>query len=308
MKVAVTGGTGLVGSRLVERLQQQGHQVLLLVRNPERARQLFPSSKFANLEIITYTPKAGGEWQRSLDGCDGVVNLAGEPLFGARWTAESKREILESRQLGTQRLVEAIAQAQRKPQVLVSTSAIGHYGTSETATFDETSAPGADFLAGVCKAWEAEAQKVTESGVRLVILRMGIVLAPGGALAQMVPPFKLGVGGPIGSGRQWFSWVHREDAVSLILYALTNSKVSGVLNATAPEPVRMVELCDALGKAVNRPSWLPVPNFALELLLGDAAQIVLEGQRVLPKQTQAVGFQYQYPEINGALQQVVSQL
>ncbi len=308
MKVAVTGATGLVGTRLVERLKQEGHVIVVLTRDAERAQRLFPSSAFPTLEVVAYQPKQAGDWQRAVEGCDGVVNLAGEPLFGGRWTPARKQEILESRQLGTRTVVQAIAQAQQRPQVLVSTSAIGYYGTSETASFDETSPAGHDFLAKVCQTWEAEAQTVKAFGVRLVILRMGIVLAPGGALAQMLPPFRLGVGGPIGSGRQWFSWVHRDDAVDLILYALTQSSVSGVLNATAPEPVRMAELCNALGKAVNRPSWLPVPGFALEVLLGDAAQVILEGQRVLPQQTRAAGFQFQYPEVAPALQQVVGQL
>lgn len=308
MKVAVTGATGLVGTRLVERLKQEGHVIVVLTRDAERAQRLFPSSAFPTLEVVAYQPKQAGDWQRAVEGCDGVVNLAGEPLFGGRWTPARKQEILESRQLGTRTVVQAIAQAQQRPQVLVSTSAIGYYGTSETASFDETSPAGHDFLAKVCQTWEAEAQTVKAFGVRLVILRMGIVLAPGGALAQMLPPFRLGVGGPIGSGRQWFSWVHRDDAVDLILYALTQPSVSGVLNATAPEPVRMAELCNALGKAVNRPSWLPVPGFALEVLLGDAAQVILEGQRVLPQQTRAAGFQFQYPEVAPALQQVVGQL
>jgi uncharacterized protein (TIGR01777 family) len=202
--------------------------------------------------------------------------------------------------------VEAIIQAEPKPQVLVNASAIGYYGTSETATFDETSAAGDDFLAHVCQEWESEARKVTEAGVRLVIFRIGIVLGMGGAIAKMLPPFKLFAGGPIGTGRQWFSWIHQEDLVSLIIRALTQPDMEGVYNATAPNPVRMGEFCATMGQVLNRPSWLPVPGFALEVLLGDGAKVVLEGQQVLPKRTQSTGFQYQYPTVQQALKQVLS--
>ncbi|HEY9627107.1 MAG TPA: TIGR01777 family oxidoreductase [Coleofasciculaceae cyanobacterium] len=306
MKVAVTGATGFVGSRLVERLQQAGHTVLVLSRDADRARRMFPSATFPNVEILGYSPLQSGDWQQQISGCDGVVNLAGAPIAESRWTPERKREILESRTLGTQKIVEAIAQANPKPSVLVNSSAIGYYGTSETATFDETSAPGADFLAQVCQEWEAAAEKVKDSGTRLVILRTGIVLGLGGAIAKMLVPFRLFAGGPIGTGRQWFSWIHREDLVNLILAALTQPEMNGVFNATAPNPVRMAELCQTMGQLLNRPSWLPVPDFAMEALLGEAAKVVLEGQEVLPKQTQAAGFQYQYPRVKQALEEVLS--
>lgn len=201
MKVAITGATGFVGSRLVERLHKEGHQVLVLTRNPSAAQKVFPNSAFPNLEIIGYTPTESGSWQQALAGCDGVVNLAGEPIAEGRWTPERKQEILNSRKLGTQKIVEAIAKANPKPSVLVNASAIGYYGTSETATFDETSPSGDDFLAQVCQAWEAEAQKVKATGTRLVIMRLGIVLGMGGAIAKMVTPFKLYTGGPISTLR-----------------------------------------------------------------------------------------------------------
>ncbi|HEY9896687.1 MAG TPA: TIGR01777 family oxidoreductase [Candidatus Sericytochromatia bacterium] len=305
MKVAVTGATGFVGSRLIERLQADGHTVVALTRNPERALQMFPAAVFPQVEAVGYTPTKIGDWQQSLSGCDGVVNLAGEPIAESRWTPERKQMILNSRKLGTQTLVAAIAQATPKPSVLVNASAIGYYGTSETATFDETSAPGADFLAQVCQEWEAAAQMVEQDGVRLVILRIGIVLGDGGALAKMIPSFKLFAGGPIGTGKQWFSWIHREDLVSLILQALTNTNISGIYNATAPNPVSMAEFANTLGSLLKRPSWLPVPSFALEALLGDGAKVVLEGQQVLPKRTQATGFQYQYPTVTQAVTEIL---
>lgn len=306
MRVAVTGATGFVGSRLVEKLQEGDHQILVLTRNPERAKRVFPATAFPKLEIQAYSPLESGEWQQKISGCDGVVNLAGAPIAESRWTPERKQEILDSRKIGTEKIVEAIAQADSKPSVLVNSSAIGYYGVSETKTFEETSASGNDFLAQVCQAWEAEAEKVKNSGTRLVILRTGIVLGMGGALAKMLPPFRMFAGGPIGSGRQWFSWIHREDLVNLILAALTRPDMEGVFNATAPNPVRMSEFCRTMGEIIHRPSWLPVPNFALELLLGDAAQVVLEGQQVLPKRTQAYNFGYQYPTVKQALEEILS--
>ncbi len=305
MKVAITGATGFVGSRLVERLHKQGHRILVLTRNTSSAQKVFPAGAFPNVEIVAYTPTISGSWQDALAGCDGVVNLAGEPIAEERWTPEQKQKILNSRQLGTQKIVEAIAKANPKPSVLVNASAIGYYGTSETAIFDETSSSGRDFLAQVCQAWEAEAQKVKDAGVRLVILRLGIVLGNGGALGKMITPFKLFAGGPLGSGRQWFSWIHLDDLVNLILQALTNPDMAGVYNATAPNPVRMAGLSQTLGQVMQRPSWLPVPGFALEALLGDGAMVVLEGQQVMPKRTLEAGFEYEYPNLQPALSQIM---
>ncbi|MEH2301923.1 MAG: TIGR01777 family oxidoreductase [Nostoc sp.] len=306
MKVAITGATGFVGSRLVQRLHAKGDKIVVLARNTAFAQKVFPSEAFPNLEIVAYTPNASGSWQSVIASCDGIVNLAGEPIAEGRWTAERKQEILNSRKLGTQKLVEAIANANPKPTVLVNASAIGYYGTSESATFDETSLSGNDFLAQVCQAWETEARKVKDAGVRLVILRLGIVLGNGGALGKMIPPFKLFAGGPIGSGRQWFSWIHVDDLVNLILQALTKPEIEGVYNATAPNPVRMADLSQTLGRVMNRPSWLPVPAFAIEALLGDGAIVVLEGQQVLAKRTEETGFEYKYPNLQSALTQILT--
>jgi uncharacterized protein (TIGR01777 family) len=306
MKVAVTGATGFVGQRLIERLQANGHAIVALVRSPDKAAKLFPKSQFPNLERVTYQSQVSGAWQQALSGCDGVVNLAGEPLVGERWTPKRKQAIIDSRVIGTQKIVEGIAAATLKPTVLVNASAIGYYGTSETAVFDESSPPGQDFLAEVCQAWEKSAQTVTATDTRLVIFRLGIVLGRGGALAKMLPPFQLFAGGPLGTGQQWFSWVHQDDLVNFILEALTDTSKSGVYNATAPHPVRMKELCDTLARVLHRPSWLPVPNFALELLLGEAAELVLKGQNVQPQKTQSAGFQYQYSTLEAALQQILA--
>jgi uncharacterized protein (TIGR01777 family) len=231
-----------------------------------------------------------------------VVNLAGAAIGEGRWTAERKQEIINSRKIGTQKLVEAIAKAEQKPSVLVNASAVGYYGTSETATFEENSPPGNDFLSEVCIAWEAEAQKVKDLGVRLAILRLGVVLGMGGAIAKMLPIFKLFAGGTIGTGKQWFSWVEVDDLVNLIVAVLKRPDMQGVYNATAPNPVRMADFCHALGDVLHRPSWLPVPAFALELLMGDAAMVVLQGQQVLPKRSLESGFVYKYPNLKPALE------
>jgi uncharacterized protein len=306
MKIAISGATGFVGSRLVERLHTEGHRILVLTRNPTFAQKVFPSPAFPNLEIIAYTPTVSGTWQDAIAGCNGVVNLAGEPIAEGRWTPERKQEILNTRKLGTQKIVEAIAKANPRPSILVNTSAIGYYGTSETASFNEDSASGNDFLSQVCQEWEQEASKVKDTNVRLVILRFGIVLGNGGALGKMITPFKLFAGGPIGSGQQWFSWIHLDDIVGLIIQSLTKSTMEGVYNATAPQPVRMNDLSTTMGNVMNRPSWLPVPGFAIEAILGDGAKVVLEGQKVLPKRTLESGFEYQYPNLQSALTQILT--
>ena len=301
MKIAIVGATGFVGSRLVEQLLAQGDSVTILTRNPGKATSRFPKA-----EVVGYNPLKSGTWQQSISGCDAVVNLAGEPIAEKRWTPAQKKAILESRQLGTQKIVEAINQAEVKPQVLVSASAIGYYGTSETAKFDENSPAGADFLAEVCTAWETAAQAVTTSGTRLVILRLGIVLGEnGGALGKMLAPFGAFVGGPIGSGKQWFSWIHRDDVVKLIISAIVNPKIQGVYNATAPTPVTMQDFAQTLGAVMSRPSWLPVPDFALEALLGEGAIVVLQGQQVVPVKTLAEGFNYAYPTLKPALASIL---
>ncbi|WP_159790983.1 thylakoid membrane protein ThyD [Sodalinema gerasimenkoae] len=308
MKVAITGATGFVGQALVRHLAENGSSVVVLTRNPQRARRLFPESAFPKLEVVAYNPCESGAWQASISGCTGVVNLAGAPIADHRWTADYKREIMESRTRTTEKLVEAIAAAPERPQVLLNASAVGYYGTSETETFDETSGSGEDYLAQVCQAWEAAAQAVTVTGTRLVIARFGIILGrDGGALAKMLTPFQLFAGGPIGSGKQWVSWVHREDVVRFIAQALSNPEFSGVYNATAPNPVRMQTLCQVLGEVMSRPSWLPVPEFALELLLGEGAMVVLDGQQVLPKQTLAAGFDYHFPTVKPALENVLAE-
>ncbi|AFZ44631.1 protein of unknown function DUF1731 [Halothece sp. PCC 7418] len=305
MKIAITGGTGFVGTRLVQKLANLGHSLLVFTRNQQRGERIFPKKVFPKVEIVQYDPMQGGAWQEKIADSEAVVNLAGAGIADEPWTPERKQEILDSRIKTTQYIVEAMPKAETKPTVLVNASAVGYYGTSETATFDESSNSGDDFLASVCQKWEAAAKEVETTDTRLVILRFGIVLGEGGALGKMLTPFRLFAGGPLGTGQQWFSWIHIDDLVNLIETAINSPDYQGIYNATAPNPVRMSELCENLGEVMKRPSWLPVPELALKLLLGEAAQAVLEGQKVLPKRTQEQGFTYQYPRVKPALADIV---
>ncbi len=305
MRVVVAGATGFIGVRLVEQLHSLGHQAIVLARDPQKATRQFSKTLFPKVEVVGYTPIVAGGWDRVFSDCDGVVNLAGTPIFGQSWSQARKLEILQSRQLTTRQIVEAIKSASPKPQVLVNASAVGFYGTDLTKEFDESSFEGNDFLAGVCKAWEAEADVASSLGVRVVKMRNGLVFGPGGFLGQILPIFKLGAGGKIGSGKQWLSWIHRDDLVNLIILALTNSEIAGVVNGTAPNPVTNEEFTKVLAKALNRPALLPVPAFALQTLLGEASILALEGQKVLPKKAEMSQFQFQYPTIDLALAQIV---
>lgn len=304
MKIVLTGATGFVGVKLVERLHALGNRIIVLARNSQKANQQFPHESFPNVEVISYTPFELGDWMKVISGSDAVINLAGEPLAGVRWTDKRKQEIRDSRILTTKVLVEAIAQADVKPQVLISGSAIGYYGTSLDKSFDEYSNAGDDFLANVCKEWEAAADVVTGLGVRLVKLRTGIVLGMGGAIGKMLPIFQVGGGGKIGTGKQWFSWIHRDDLVELIIYAVNNAQITGALNATAPKAVTNEDFTVAFAKAIKRPAFLPVPAAALILVFGEGATVLLEGQKVVPHKAEINKFTFQYPNIHKALGQI----
>ena len=304
MKIVLTGATGFVGVKLVERLHALGNHIVVLARNFPKASRQFPQESFPNVELISYTPFELGDWAKVISGSDAVINLAGEPLAGVRWTDKRKQEIRDSRILTTKVLVEAIAQADVKPQVLISGSAIGYYGTSLDKSFDEYSNAGDDFLANVCKDWEAAADVVTSLGVRLVKLRTGIVLGMGGAIAKMLPIFQVGGGGKIGTGKQWFSWIHRDDLAELIIYAVNNAQITGALNATAPKAVTNEDFTVAFAKAIKRPAFLPVPAAALILVFGEGATVLLDGQRVVPHKAEINKFTFQYPDIDAALGQI----
>ncbi len=296
MKFAIAGGTGFIGSALCDRLVELGHSLVLISSRPAPA-QLPP-----NREWVTWSPGQPGPWEQAVDGTDAVINLAGEPIPAKRWTAAQKEKIRSSRINTTRALVVAMGKAKKKPGLLINSSAIGYYGPRGDEDIVEETEPGNDFVSQVCVEWEEEAQKAESFGVRVVYLRTGIVLGKGGgALAKMVLPFKLFAGGPIGSGRQWVSWIQLEDEVGLIVHLLQKEEASGAVNATAPDPVTMKVLCQTLGQVLNRPSWAPVPAFALRVLMGEMADVVVTGQRVLPAKAQQLGYTFKYSDLTEAL-------
>ncbi|XP_030516488.1 epimerase family protein SDR39U1 homolog, chloroplastic isoform X2 [Rhodamnia argentea] len=301
MIVSITGATGFIGRRLVQRLRADNHTVQVLTRSRSRAELIFPVKDYPGL-IVVEEPK----WKNCIQMSKAVVNLAGMPI-STRWSSEIKKEIKDSRIRVTSKVVDYInaSPEENRPTVLVSATAAGYYGTSETQVFDERSPSGNDYLAEVCRIWEATALKVNKD-VRVALIRIGVVLGKdGGALAKMVPLFMMFAGGPLGSGRQWFSWIHVDDLVNLIYEALINPSYKGVINGTAPNPVRLAELCGQLGEVLGRPSWLPVPEFALKAVLGEGACVVLDGQKVVPARAKELGFPFKYPYVKDALKAIL---
>jgi uncharacterized protein len=306
MRVFLTGGTGLVGSRLVKKLRERGDQVVILSRRPDMAKQLLG----ADSTIVSGDPVQAGPWMDAVNECDAVVHLAGEGIFAHRWNAAFKELLLSSRVKSTNNIVAALSKQPRtasgQPKVLVNASAIGYYGPHGEEELTEESAAGHDFLAKVCVDWEKAAEAATAHGVRVVLVRIGIVLdANGGALKKMLPPFKMFVGGPIGSGTQYMSWIHHADLCGLILFALDHAEVSGPLNGTAPHPVVNSVFSRDLGKVLGRPSFVMTPKFMLRVLLGESGQIVTEGQRVLPRKALSAGYRFQFAELEPALRDVL---
>ncbi len=296
MRVLVTGATGFVGRRLCEVLHQEGHEVTALSRDPASARRKVPALQNA----FAWDPETGPPPPEVFAAVAAVVNLAGESVVG-RWTESKQQAIRNSRVVGTRHLVRGIAAASTRPRALISASAIGFYGDRGDEELTEESAPGQDFLARTCQEWEQEAQRAADLGVRVVTPRIGIVLGPGGgALDAMLLPFKLGAGGPLGSGRQWWSWVHRDDLIKLISFAL-DSNCEGALNATAPHPVRQKDFAKVLGRVLHRPAFLPAPAFALKIVLGGFSTELLSSKRVHPRKTQDAGFLFRFPELYDAL-------
>jgi uncharacterized protein len=303
MRVFVTGGTGLIGSRLVRQLLKRGDQAVVLSRRPDAAAKLFGPS----CTVVSGDPTQTGAWMDAVADCDAVINLAGENVFGRRWNAEVKALLHDSRVRATQNVVEALRRrSDGRPRTLVNASAIGYYGPHGDEELTEDSPPGDDFLARICIDWEKAARAVESAGVRCVPVRVGVVLdKEGGALAKLLTPFKLGAGGPVGSGKQWMSWIHHEDMTGLFLLALDNAAATGPLNGTAPGPVTNRDFGRALGRALHRPAFMPMPGFALRLLVGAAAEVILTGQRVLPRRAQQLGYAFKYPTVDAALQEIV---
>jgi uncharacterized protein (TIGR01777 family) len=303
MKVIVTGATGFLGRALVAELLARGHAVAALTRSVEKGRKRLD----ARVEILEWDPPRVGPWADTFLSSDGVVNLAGEPIVNKRWTREQKERILSSRADATRAVVEAIKQADPRPKVLVNQSAIGYYGSQGDTILTESSPPGNDFPAFVVEQWEATARPVEGAGVRLVILRTGIVLGKdGGALPPMALPFRLFAGGTMGETGQWFSWISLADEIELFVRALTDERMRGVYNAVAPNPVRMEEFSRQIGRALGRPSWVPVYGTIMKIGLGrERGRAAVVSQRVLPKALEAEWYEFRYTRSDEALKAIL---
>lgn len=296
----VTGATGFIGKRLVARLLSEGHTVTALTRNPARAKSKLP----AGVDLVAWNVEKEAAPASAFLGVDAVIHLAGEGIAEKRWSEKQKQRILNSRVLGTRNLITTINSLAAPPKVLVGSSAIGFYGNRGEEALDETSAPGSGFLTDVCTEWENETTKVRPQ-TRCVMVRTGIVLGKGGgALKPLIPLFKLGGGGPVADGKQWMSWIHVDDLVGLLVFASQNEKVAGPVNGTAPNPVRNKEFTKALASSLHRPAFLPAPAFALKIVMGELADLVLYSQNVLPKKALAAGYSFKFLTVQAALNEI----
>lgn len=299
MRILVTGGTGFIGERLCQRLASQGHKLSVLTRNSSRARR-----RLGQLDINTFSTL--DEWTPDI-GFDAIINLAGEPIMAKRWTEDRKRILWESRVTLTEKLVERIANVEHKPSVLISGSAVGIYGDQGDELLDEASQTRDEFGHQLCKAWEDAAIRAEKSGTRVCLLRTGLVVGKhGGFLERMLLPFKLGLGGKIGDGRQWMSWIHIDDHIALTEHLLTSGELKGPFNATAPNPVTNAEFSRTLANCLNRPALLHIPAWLLKLMLGEMAELLLGSQRVLPKKAQVTGFKFSFETLQPALLDILT--
>ena len=297
-KVLITGATGFIGDGVVRNLLREGHEVIALVRNLAKAENRFSNSiKYQSWDFKS---------ELELPDCDKIINLAGEPILGKRWSAPQRRLLETSRIMETRFLVDAVKRSSRKPQALINASAIGFYGDRGNEKLDETSDGRSDFLATLCRDWENEALKAQELGLRVVMLRTGIVLGRGGgALHKMLPPFRMGVGGPIASGKQWMSWIHYDDEVGLTLHALNSDVVKGPINLVAPHPKTNYEFTKTLGSVLHRPAFLPVPAFVLKVAFGEASELLTSSAQVFPKVALGSRYSFKFPELKGALENLL---
>jgi uncharacterized protein (TIGR01777 family) len=302
MNIFMTGGTGFVGTTMTRKLVLQGHKVTVLTRSLKNKDFQLPRGVY----YIEGDPTRSDAWQRSMADHDAVINLAGQSIF-KRWNSKTKKAIRDSRVLTTQNLVDALSARKGKETVLLSTSAVGFYGFCGDEDLDEASPGGNDFLASVTNEWEAAALEAEKHGIRVILCRFGTVLgSSGGALNQLVPLFKKGLGSPLGGGKQWFSWIHEQDLVNVYLFLLEKRNISGPINCTAPEPVRNREFTIALGKALGRPTFMPaVPGFFIRLAMGEFGSVLLNGQKVLPKRLVDMGFDFQFSNIKQALEDLL---
>jgi uncharacterized protein len=297
MRIIVTGGTGQIGLRFCHLLASAGHDVWVTTRWSGRA------STQAGIQFVTWDGETSQGWSKLVDGADAVVNLAGENIGGKRWSTSQMDLIRRSRALAGKAVMEAIKQAVHLPRVFIQASAVGYYGTRRQTPLDESSPSGEDELTDICQDWEASTRPVEDLGVRRIIIRTGVVLdKTKGALPRLVLPFEFFVGGPLGNGSQVYSWIHLTDQINAMRFLLENPRAEGVYNLTAPEPATNREFGKILGEVLHRPFWMPVPAFALKMLLGDQSKLVLEGQRVLPRRLVEAGYQFQFPHLKGALE------
>ena len=299
-RALITGATGLIGRQLLSSIEDP----VILSRRPDEARRLL-----GPVEALLWEPEAGPAPSEALRGVEVVFNLAGEPVSEGRWTSEKKRRIRDSRVVGTRNLVAGLAALKSRPRVLVSASAVGYYGDRGDEELDERSAAGHGFLAEVCTEWEREAMAASQLGIRVVCVRIGIVLAHnGGALARILIPFRMGMGGRLGSGRQWMPWIHIKDVAGILLHASRNNEINGPMNAVAPRPVTNVDFTRALAHALHRPALLPVPRTALRLAFGELSEILIASQRVFPRVAERTGYAFEYSDLDGALDYVMSSM
>jgi uncharacterized protein (TIGR01777 family) len=308
MKIIITGGSGLIGRTLTESLTQDGHEVIILSRNPKTVTNLPTGAK-----AVAWDGKTAAGWGELVEGTHAIINLAGESIAGegfipSRWTAERKRRIRQSRIDAGEAIVAAVQAAEDKPEVVIQSSAIGYYGPQTDELIYEDHPAGDDYLASVCVDWEAATAEVEEGGVRRAIIRTGLVFTPeGGIYDRLQLPFKLFAGGPMGSGKQYYSWIHMQDAINAIRFLVEKKDAQGAFNLTAPSPVTSREFAKTLGKVMGRPSAIPVPSFAMKLALGEVSMTALEGQRVIPKHLLDLGFEFKYPDLEMALLEIVNQ-
>ena len=306
MKIILPGGSGMVGSLAAAHFAGQGHTVIILSRSPEAARQKFRQTGGENIQARGWDGATARGWAELIDGETAIINLVGENLAGGRWSAAQKKRILESRVKAGQAMVQAVEQAAQKPAALLQISGVGYYGPGEDELITEASPPGNDFPAEVCQAWEAASAPVEALGVRRVVMRTGVVLSTrGGALPRLLLPFKFMIGGPLGNGRQWLSWIHELDQVALFKYFIENQNCQGVYNVASPHPATNRDFARAIGQVLGRPSWIPAPAFVIRLLFGEMATVVLDGQRVIPERLNQEGFIFQYAEPAAALRQLL---
>ncbi|MGQ9736640.1 MAG: TIGR01777 family oxidoreductase [Armatimonadota bacterium] len=302
MHVVVAGGTGFIGRAVCRELLRAGQEVTVLTRDASRASGRVPQG----VKVAQWSPEQPEELREVLSAKDAVINLSGESVAAQRWTPEFKQKLVDSRVNSTRALVQGIRSAEPRPRVLVNASAVGIYGNRGEEELTESSSPGTGFLAELAIRWEQSADEARELGVRVVKLRIGIVLGEGGgALEKMLLPFRLFVGGPFGSGQQWFPWIHLDDVSGITLHALAHDTVDGAMNTVAPGIVRLGEFCKALGRVMKRPSWLPVPGFALRLAAGELGESLLWSQRVVPQVALQTGYAFRYPQVEQALRQVL---